>query len=382
MISSPDSPQSSQNYIIHPTALRIPLLAADSHDWQIRPLLPSDSLEQLTDLIHRAYSPHLAQGLRFVGTHQTVEVTAERLATGDAFVSTSAGRIVGTVLARQPRPSSSVPLYRDPQTWSISQLAVAPEYKGRGLGRALHDTAVRHAVRRGARIIALDTAAPAARLIRLYKSWGYRIVGRADYRPTTNYESVLMAQSAAPRLGMPVSFKTARLEIRRGEPSDAEPLFHNYTGSVEASRYLQRPPHASSLQTETFLRTWSPEAIDAPSKGVAWVVEERANPGAIGVVVVTFASQDVAELHFGIAPTRWNEGIATEACRPVLAWLQTDWSVRAIESYCDSENVGSARVLSKLGFLPVSGRVRVAQLPAHAPTLRRMQVYSYPKPHA
>lgn len=341
-----------------------------------------DSLEELTEMIHAAYAPHLSAGLRFVGTNQTVAVTAERLATGDAFVATSSGRIVGTVLARPPQPSSSVPLYRDPKTWSISQLGVAPEYKGRGLGRALHDTAVRHAVRQGARTIALDTAAPAARLIRLYKSWGYRIVGRADYRPTTNYESVLMAQSVPPRAGVPVSFKTARLEIRRGEPSDAEPLFHNYTGSVEASRYLQRPPHASIAQTETFLRTWSMEAIDAPIQGVAWVVEERVNPGAIGVVVVIFASQGVAELHFGIAPTRWNEGIATEACSPVLAWLQTDWTVSAIESYCDPENVASARVLEKLSFLPVPGRVRVAQLPALVPSLRRMQVYSHAKPQA
>ena len=47
------------------------MLAAD---WKIRPLLPSESLERLTDLIHRAYAPHLAHGLRFVGTHQTVEV--------------------------------------------------------------------------------------------------------------------------------------------------------------------------------------------------------------------------------------------------------------------------------------------------------------------
>jgi RimJ/RimL family protein N-acetyltransferase len=353
-----------------------------SPDWHIRPLSADDSLEELTDLIHAAYAPHLSAGLRFVGTHQTVAVTEERLATGDAFVAKSSGRTIGTVLVRPPRAGSSVPLYRDLRTWSISQLAVAPEYIGRGLGRALHDTAVRHAVRHGARIIALDTASPAARLIRLYKSWGYRIVGRTDYRPTTNYESVLMARSVASLVGMPMSFKTDRLEIRRGEPSDAEPLFHSYTGNVEASRFLQRPPHANSAQTEAFLRAWSTEAIDSPSQRVAWVIEERANPGTIGVVVLIIASQGVAELHFGIAPTRWNRGIATEACRPVLAWLQTEASVAAIESYCDPENAGSARVLEKLGFLPVPGRVRVAQLPAHGPGLRRMQVYSYPKRQA
>lgn len=164
------------------------------HDWVIRPLAATDSLAELTELIHAAYAPHLAAGLRFVGTHQTVEMTAERLADGDAFVAVSGHRLIGTVTARRPRPASSAPLYRDPHTWSIGQLAVSPVYKGRGLGRALHDAAVAHAVGQGATTIALDTAAPAAGLIALYESWGYRLVGRVDWRPHVNYESVLMAQ--------------------------------------------------------------------------------------------------------------------------------------------------------------------------------------------
>jgi ribosomal protein S18 acetylase RimI-like enzyme len=168
------------------------LLAAD---WQIRALLPSDNLEQLTDLIHRAYAPHLARGLRFVGTHQTVQVTAERIASGHAFVATVQDELVGTVTVRPPQPQSSAPLYRDPHTWSVSQLAVTPELKGRGLGHALHDAAVEFARRSGAKTMMLDTAEPASGLIALYESWGYRIVGRADWRPNTNYESVLMSRA-------------------------------------------------------------------------------------------------------------------------------------------------------------------------------------------
>lgn len=164
-------------------------------DWKIRALSPSDSLEQLTDLIHRAYAPHLAHGLRFVGTHQTVQVTAERIASGHAFVATAHDELIGTVTVRPPQPQSSAPLYRDPLTWSFSQLAVAPELKGRGLGRALHDAAVQFALQSGAQTMMLDTAAPAKGLIARYESWGYRIVGRADWRPKTNYESVLMSRA-------------------------------------------------------------------------------------------------------------------------------------------------------------------------------------------
>lgn len=75
---------------------------------------------------------------------------------------------------------------------SIGQLAVLPAWKGRGLGRALHDAAIEVARRNGARTVALDTAATAKTLISLYERWGYRVVGSADWRPHTNYDSVLM----------------------------------------------------------------------------------------------------------------------------------------------------------------------------------------------
>lgn len=166
-------------------------------DWLIRPLSPDDDLGELTDLIHAAYAAHLSEGLRFVGAHQTIKVTGERLASGHAFVMTSNRKLIGTVTVRPPKLKSSVPLYRDPRTWSISQLAVAPNWKGRGLGQVLHDDAIRFAVQHGGKTMALDTAEPARRLISLYESWGYRIVGRVDWRPQTNYESVLMSRAIA-----------------------------------------------------------------------------------------------------------------------------------------------------------------------------------------
>lgn len=40
--------------------------------------------------------------------------------------------------------------------------------------------------------MALDTAQPATALIAMYESWSYRVVGECDWRPLTNYTSVLM----------------------------------------------------------------------------------------------------------------------------------------------------------------------------------------------
>jgi predicted N-acetyltransferase YhbS len=158
------------------------------------PIEAGDDLEQLTALIHAAYAPQAAKGLRYWGTHQSVEDTRKRLASCQGFVAECGGRLVGTITTRPPQPESPTALYRDPHTWTICQFAVAPELKGKGVGRALHDAASAHASQAAARTMALDTAAPALSLIAMYSNWGYALVGEVDWRPHTNYLSVVMSR--------------------------------------------------------------------------------------------------------------------------------------------------------------------------------------------
>lgn len=161
---------------------------------EIRPYLPEDDLDALTDLIHRAYAPHLAIGLRYWATHQPSADTEKRLLSGVGLIMLADGEYAGTATVRPPQPNSPVALYRDPAVRSLSQFCVAPEHQGKGLGADLHQYATDVARRSGASVMALDTAMPALALIRLYERWGYRVVGRCDWRPDTNYESVVMAK--------------------------------------------------------------------------------------------------------------------------------------------------------------------------------------------
>lgn len=163
----------------------------------IRELAPDDNMELLTQLVHAAYAPQAARGLRYWGTHQTVADTASRFASGHGLVAEFNGEYAGTITVRPSQPESPVALYREPGTWSISQFAVAPSFKGRGLGKALHEAAVSHALRKGGMTMALDTAAPAAGLIAMYRTWGYQLVGQHDWRPHTNYVSVVMSRCLA-----------------------------------------------------------------------------------------------------------------------------------------------------------------------------------------
>jgi len=161
---------------------------------KVRKVSSTDDLASLTELIHSAYAPHAASGLRYWATHQSVEDTRIRFSRGLGLVAEVGGEIVGTITVSPPEPASKVPLLAEPNTWSFGQFCVSPKHKGKGYGRQIHDSAVKVAIAHGCKKMALHTAQPAVALIEMYRSWGYELVGTCDWRPHTNFLSVLMAK--------------------------------------------------------------------------------------------------------------------------------------------------------------------------------------------
>lgn len=63
----------------------------------IRAFLESDSISELTVLLHRAYARLGAMGLNYTAVDQTPEVTAQRIRGGNCFVAADGARLVGWV---------------------------------------------------------------------------------------------------------------------------------------------------------------------------------------------------------------------------------------------------------------------------------------------
>lgn len=159
----------------------------------IRPLSPDDDLDELTRLLHRAYASLGARGLRYLATHQDVGTTRARIARGEALVATEADVVVGTVTWYLP-DAQQHGWYANPGVAAFGQFAVEPARRGEGIGRALVDEVTARATRAGATELACDTAEPATDLIAMYERWGFRKVGTVDYRPETNYLSVVLSK--------------------------------------------------------------------------------------------------------------------------------------------------------------------------------------------
>lgn len=163
----------------------------------IRPFQENDPIPEITRLLHDAYAPLAAMGLRYTATHQDEEVTRRRLASGWAWVAELEGEIVATVtLYQNPSGSDECAWYGEPGVFSFGQFAVRADIQGQGLGGRLIALLESEAATRGARELALDTADGAVHLIRWYEKLGFRFIEHVSWG-NTNYRSVVLSKSLA-----------------------------------------------------------------------------------------------------------------------------------------------------------------------------------------
>lgn len=160
----------------------------------IRPWSSEDSFEDLTELLHRSYTELARQGLNFTATDQTVETTIRRVESGQTWVAELEDRVVGTITLYMDAKEWQPRYYANPGVAFFGQFGVDPSARGLGIGLLLHQKVVDLAREMGVQELALDTSDQAHHLIKLYESWGYKIVDRHEFGGTINYASVVMAR--------------------------------------------------------------------------------------------------------------------------------------------------------------------------------------------
>ena len=159
----------------------------------IRLLRPSDSLIDLTNLLHRAYARLGSMGLNYTAVDQSPEITAKRIDGGQCFVVEADRRLVGTVVAKPTYEVNECEYFTRHGIAAVHQFAVDPDYQGKGIGRTLLQACEAWAREQGFRELAMDTAEQASHLISLYKALGYEQVGFVQW-PGKVYRSVVLSK--------------------------------------------------------------------------------------------------------------------------------------------------------------------------------------------
>lgn len=169
----------------------------------VRRLRPTDSITELTGLLHRAYAKQVRMGLHALASHQSPEITRRRVSKGECFVAVMPGpdgaeRLVGTIMFQEPSwgsaPESGPRWFHRPDVANFSMFAVEPELQGRGIGRMLLDVVEARARELNIAELSLSTAEPDTDLVAFYAKRGFREVERFDWG-VTNYTSLIMSKN-------------------------------------------------------------------------------------------------------------------------------------------------------------------------------------------
>ncbi len=158
---------------------------------EIRPLRADDSLQDITSMLHRAFSPMAREGIGCASSEQSEEATRHRASLGDCFVAVVNHRVVGTLTLRWASRRSDCRWYRQANVASLHQFAVDPAFQGEGIGTLLLRHAKNWAHQNHFDELALDTPLPAQHLIRFYEAQGFHQVGLVQFAGRSYVSCVL-----------------------------------------------------------------------------------------------------------------------------------------------------------------------------------------------
>lgn len=163
----------------------------------IRSLQSGDSISCLTKLLHTAYADLAQKGLLYMASHQSDDITQERLQRGFPLVAEIEGTLVGTATLYPPNPESRCLWYRRTGVYSFGQFGVHPDFQGQGIGQLLYERVEQEAQKRGACELALDTAESAVHLRQWYERLGFCFIEYVSWGET-NYRSVVLSKQLQP----------------------------------------------------------------------------------------------------------------------------------------------------------------------------------------
>jgi len=154
--------------------------------------IEKDSVEELTDLLHRAYKRLKDMGLNYEATNQDAEKTRKLVKKGICFVLVENKKLMGTILYYIQQHKNAPELYNHKDVVLFGKFAVDPEYQNMGIGSLLMNFIEDFARQNGKKKIILDTSEQALHLIDYYSKRGYKYIQHWKWH--VNYHSVVMGK--------------------------------------------------------------------------------------------------------------------------------------------------------------------------------------------
>ena len=146
-----------------------------------------------------------------------------------------------------------------------------------------------------------------------------------------------------------MQLETERLILREFRADDFD-VVHAYGSDPAVVRFMPWGPNTPEETREFLQRKFDEQATD-PRPSFDMVVVERVSGQVLGSVGLRLnAGRTQGVLGYCYARHAWGRGIATEAARAMLRFGFEELGLHRIHATCDAQNIGSARVLEKIGM--------------------------------
>ncbi|MCH7323748.1 GNAT family N-acetyltransferase [Solibacillus sp. MA9] len=152
--------------------------------------------------------------------------------------------------------------------------------------------------------------------------------------------------------------ETERLILRQLKIEDAQAMYI-YASNDDVTKYVLWDSHTSSEQTKQFLQFM----IDKyEQENYAWAVTLKDSDEFIGTIdYVMFNKEErIGEIGYAVSHLYWGKGYMSEAAQAIVHYGFAKLNLERIQARCFAENIGSERVMQKIGMV-YEGTMRKAK---------------------
>lgn len=152
--------------------------------------------------------------------------------------------------------------------------------------------------------------------------------------------------------------RTSRLLLRKIKVEDYMDMYR-YTSKEEVARYVTWTVHKNSDETKAICQMWVDQYKDDYKYHWAIVFDNT----VIGNIEIIKIIDTTAFLGWQLDSEYWNKGIMTEAAIAVRDYMFDEVGIESLNAAFILKNIGSGRVMQKIGMKNISSNKYCEKLP-------------------
>ena len=148
-----------------------------------------------------------------------------------------------------------------------------------------------------------------------------------------------------------IKLSTERLKLRLIELSDLDSI-HTLHSLPETDKFNTLGIPKSIEETKLIITDWVSENKKSKFKNLTFAIEQNVSQKFTGLIAIKIGSEKFknGEVWYKLHSDYWGKGFGTESLNAILSYGFEKLKLHRIEAGCAIENIGSIKVLEKVGM--------------------------------